>query len=82
MILESADVATDHEVGLAGGEGVGLQLLSEDVHLHFFVSIFGNLQDAVLCYGEDAAGAAGAIVDVVGVVGNLIGDRQHGEVGQ
>lgn len=82
LILEAPDVAAYHEVGLAGGERIGLQFLSEDVHLHLFAALTGYFQDAVLGNGQDATRAAGSVVYMIGVVRNLVSDGQHGQVGQ
>ena len=82
LILESLHVLRNHQVSLAGGKGIGLQFLSEDVHLYSLAPFLGNLQYAILCDCEDAARAACSVVYMIGVVGYLVGNRQYSKVGQ
>ena len=47
------------EVGFADGEGFGVDLLPEKMHLGMFI----DLCDTVTCDGEHATGAAAGIID-------------------
>ena len=81
-ILERANIPRDHQVGLARCISIRLQFLPEYVHLHLQVTFASDLQYAVLRYCEDASSTASAIINVVGVVRNLIRHGQHSQVCQ
>lgn len=80
VVVEGEIGRGEEEVGFAGGEGFGLELLSVEVDgvaafgVGGLYARFGN--------GENAARAAGSIVDGIGAVGDAVFDGEDGEVGK
>ena len=81
-IGELVDVATYHEVSLAGGVCIWLQLLPEDACADTLALFIGNALNLFLCNGQDAARAACTIIDSVCVVGYLVFDRLNSQLSE
>lgn len=73
--------ALDEHVGLADGEGFGLNFLPVEVDLDLFPLFFGEVWQPFLALGEHAAGAAGRIVDEVGGGLDFVGDGPEDQPG-
>ena len=81
-IRELVDVAAYHKVSLAGGVCIWLQFLPEDAGAHTLSLFCGNAFNLFLRNGQDAARAACAIIDSIGVVCNLVFDRLDSQLPQ
>ena len=72
----------EHEVGLASGKGVGLQLLTIEIGANTQPTLGAYLAYAVGNNREDAAGAASAVVNLVCGVFELPCYGKHCKVGK
>ena len=82
VVLERLSRRGEHEVGLACGVGLGLQLLPVELDIDLPAMFLGKVLDELLRDGEDATRAAGAVVDAVGRRLQLVCHGYDGYVGQ
>ena len=73
-------LSLQQEVGLADGVGLGVDLLAEEVRGHVLAPLLRELLQHVLAHGQHAAGPAGAVVEQIGAVVDLVGDREEDEL--
>ena len=72
--------ALQQQVGLADGVGLGVDLLAVEVRGDLLAVLAGELSQGLLSHRQDAAGAAGAVVQQVGARTDPVGDGQEDEL--
>ena len=80
VVVEGEVGRGEEEVGFAGGKGFGLEFLSVEVDGVVAFGVGGL--NARFGNGENAARAAGSIVDGIGAVADAVFDGEDGEVGK
>ena len=80
-VVGGVALAFEQQVGFADRVGLSVDLLAELVDRYLLAAIFCNLIQDLLAHRQHAAGAAGPVVDQVGAVGDLVGNRQEDQVG-
>ena len=66
MLSAASPSPLQQQVGLADGEGLGVDLLAVQVGGDLLAVFGGEFLQRLLCHGQHAAGAAGAVVEQVG----------------